>query len=57
MASRMHRMIVVLPVPVPPATMMLALARTAADMDGAQKIDAPHIAEAVNYRALDRKYR
>ncbi|MBQ7525521.1 MAG: YifB family Mg chelatase-like AAA ATPase [Abditibacteriota bacterium] len=36
---------------------ILKVARTAADMDGAQKIDAPHIAEAVNYRALDRKYR
>ncbi|MCR5484170.1 MAG: YifB family Mg chelatase-like AAA ATPase [Clostridiales bacterium] len=36
---------------------ILRVARTSADMDGSDKIDVPHISEAVQYRSLDRKFR
>lgn len=37
-------------------TKVLKVARTIADLEGSEAVEAPHILEAVQYRALDKKY-
>jgi len=34
---------------------ILKIARTIADLEGAKDIEAPHVAEAIQYRTLDRR--